>query len=268
MTVDIPDRFPKVESPYRRAENSNGDYVVDPDGEFLGVVDGFDWVFDRADEAEAIEKLDGTNMAVYVEHTNGQWGVTRAATRMGNKLMNEVHPWGTNTNHAYITRAIQNSVRRGYVRLVANEYGEGWFFGEVIGPRFQGNPHELDEHLFLPFDWIRDKLAYKSYGKYDTSFEAIRDWFRGEDNGLFSLFASRMHGQDLEASRPTNGTFVEGLILIHPDFDGRIRPDDLTVGNRSDLGSEGHSVKEIAKLRRDMYEGFQNDDWPMTKWGH
>lgn len=260
--TSIPDRFPKVESPYHRAENDDGDYVVDPDGQFIGTKSKFEWVFHEADEVEAIEKLDGTNMAVKVEHKHGDFSVTEAATRMGNKKMNRVLPLGPKTNHHYITRAIQNSLQRGYIYNVAKEYGEGWFFGEAVGPKFQDNPHAVDDHLFVPFDWVRDKLAYKSYGDYPTNFEAIRDWFRGEENGLFSLFASRMNGQDLDSSRPQNGTFVEGLIFIHPDYEGRIEPKHLTVGN------DGQSVKELAKLRRDMYDGFQKDEWPMTEYGH
>lgn len=263
--TDIPDRFPKVESPYHRAENDDGDYVIE--GHAGGPSDytksKFAWVFDRAAEVEAIEKLDGTNMAVHVaEHEHGGLHVDEVATRMGDKSMNRVEPFGPRTNHHYIARAVQNSVRRGYIEQVADAYGEGWFFGEAVGPKFQGNPHRLDEHLFVPFDWIRKKLAYKSYGEYPTDFESIRDWVRGEENGLFSLFASRMHGQDLDASRPQNGTFCEGLVFVHPDFEGRITPDDLTVGN------DGQSVKELAKLRRDMYDGFQRDEWPMTEWGH
>jgi hypothetical protein len=259
--TEIPDRFYKVASPYEREENENGDYVVDPDGSFIGVQNGYEWVFDRAEEVEAIEKLDGTNMGIYIgEHEHGGLSVLDVATRMGDKSMNRVEPFGPRTNHHYIARAVQNSVRRGYVEWLAGEYGNGWYFGEAVGPKFQDNPHEIDEHLFVPFDWMQDKLEYQSYGRYDTNPEAIRDWFAGEENGLFSLFASRMHGQDLESSRPMNGTFVEGLILVHPDFDGRIRPQDMTV--------EDGSVNEIVKLRRDMFESFQNEVWPMTKWGH
>jgi hypothetical protein len=255
--TQIPNRFPKVESPYRRAENTWGDYVVDPDGSFLGTKQKFEWVFDRAEEVEAIEKLDGTNVAVAID----QFGdVVDVATRMGDKSMNEIDVYGT-TNHHYIVRGVQNSVRRGYIEY-CSELGDGWFFGELIGPKMQGNPHDVDEHLFVPFDWMRDKLEYKSYGKYDTSPDAIHDWFAGDENGLFSLFASRIHGQDLEASRPINGTFVEGLILITPNYDGRIHPEHLTLGNG------GQSVKELAKIRRDMYQNFQNDVWPMTEYGH
>lgn len=255
--TDIPERFPKVESPYHRAEDDDGNYVVDPEGRFIGIKKKFEWVFDRSKDVEAIEKLDGTNCAIYID--NGR--VVNGATRMGNKQMNELLPFHR-TNHHYVTRAIQNSVRRGYTDGLYNEYGSGWFFGEAIGPKIQGNPHGIDEHLFIPFDWVRHKLSYKSYGKYDTSEEAIRDWFRGEENGLFSLFASRIHGQDLDASRPANGTFIEGLMFIHPDFDGRIHPDHFTLGN------DGQSVKEMVKLRRDMYSGHATDEWPMTEYGH
>lgn len=260
--TDIPTRFPKVASPYHRSVNSDGDYVVDPDGMFIGTQSRFEWVFTEADEVEAIEKLDGTNMAIHIaDHEHGGLYVDEVATRMGDKSMNRVDPFGPVTNHHYIARAVQNSIRRNYVQFLEDEYGTGWFFGEAVGPKFQGNPHELDEHLFVPFDWMRDKLEYESYGQYPTNFEAIRDWFRGEDNGLFSLFASRMHGQDLNASLPQNGTFVEGLILIHPDFEGRIRPQDIEVDDNG-------QATQLAKLRRDMYDGFQTDEWPMTKWGH
>jgi hypothetical protein len=256
----IPDRFPKVGSAYERAEDDAGNYVVDPDGGFCGVQDGYEWVFDEAERVECVEKLDGTNMAVYIEHKHGEWSVTTVATRMGNKSMNQVHPFGPKTNHHYLSRAVQNSLRRGYIQMMGNEFGEGWFFGEAVGPKFQGNPHELDEQLFVPFDWLRDKCQYESYGKYDTDIESIRDWFRGEENGLFSLFASRMHGQDLESSRPDNGTFCEGVIIVHPEHDGRIHPRHMTT-------TDG-TANQIAKLRRDMYSGHATDEWPESDYGH
>lgn len=264
MSIEIPQRFPKVQSPYHRAENSNGDYVVNPDGQFIGVNSRFEWAFNRADEVEAIEKLDGTNMAVYIdEHEHGGYSVQDVATRMGDKSMNRVDPFGPRTNHHYIARAVQNTIRRGYIDQLVEQYGTGWFFGEALGPKFQGNPHQLDEHLFVPFDWLRDKCQYKSYGKYPTHFDAISSWMSGEgESGIFSLFASRMHGQDLDASRPDNGTFIEGLILIHPDFEGRIRPADLTEPD------DQHGVNELVKIRRDMWDQFQKDQWPLTKWGH
>jgi len=261
MLVMIPKRFPKARSPFERKENENGDYVV-----YDEVTDEFEWVFDQAKEVEAIEKLHGTNCAIEIDrHKHGGFYVSDVATRMGSREMNGLEVFGPNKNHHYIARGVQNMIQRGYHEHLIQEYvedGGRWFFGELIGPKFHGNPHEMDEHLFVPFDWLRDKCEYRSYGKYDTSFEAIRDWFRGEENGLFSLFASRMHGRDLESSLPDNGTFVEGLIFVHPEHDAPIRTFDL------ETDEDNFACTKIAKLRRDMFEGFQNDDWSMTQYGH
>jgi hypothetical protein len=70
-----------------------------------------------------------------------------------------------------------------------------------------------------------------------------------------------MHAQDPAASRPQNRTFVEGLMFVHPDFEGQIRPSDLTT-------DDNDRINEIAKLRRDMFDGFQKDEWPLTEYGH
>jgi len=260
-----PERFPKIESPYHRGETGAGDYVIEgaPMGPDNYARSEFGWVFDRADEVDCIEKLDGSSMALRIgEHEHGGLSVTDVSTRMGSRSMNPVDPFGPRTNHHYVARAVQNSVRRGYTDWCAQSFGLGWFYGEAIGPRFQGNPHDMDEHLFVPFDWLRDKCRYRSYGEHPTDFESIKDWFRGGENGLFSLFASRMHGQDLESSRPDHGTFVEGVVMVHPDHDGRIHPDDLTIR------PDGRGVNELAKLRRDMWKQHAEDEWPMSDHGH
>lgn len=247
----IPLRFPKVESPYFRSEDENGNYSIDP----YSVKPKFSWVFDRADEVEAVEKIAGTNCAVKIE--DGE--VVEAATRLGNRSMQRVEPYG-NRDHQYTVRGIQNSVNRGYL----SDYewvDDGWFFGELVGPKFgasrhfDGNPHGLDERLFIPFEWLRDKCQYESYGKYSTEYDAMRDWFCGEENGLWSLFANRMHGINPEEARPDHGTFVEGIVFVHPDFDGKIRTSDLTTGN------DGPVCKDLAKVRRDMFPGWY-EDWP------
>ena len=154
---EIPERFPKVQSPYHRAEDSDGDYTIEASREFADgyLRDECAWLVERAADVEAIEKLDGTNMAIHIgEHEHGGLSVTDVATRMGDKSMNRVDPFGPRTNHHYISRAVQNAISRGYTDQLADEYGTGWFFGEAVGPKFQGNPHELDEHLFIPFEWV------------------------------------------------------------------------------------------------------------------
>lgn len=61
-----------------------------------------------------------------------------------------------------------------------------------------------------------------------------------------------------------DGYFVEGVMFIHPDFEGRIRPQDLSVG----FGHGSGFTQEIAKLRRDMHKEFKDDGWLTMGWGH
>lgn len=234
--MKVPDRFPKVRSPYTRSENERGEYTVNNE-----VADGYDWVFDRADEVDAVEKLHGTNVAVCIDESE----VTDVVTRMGDRKMNKLNPYGS--NHHYIARGVQNSVRRGYMENLT----DGWNFGELVGPKLHGNPYELDEHLFVPFDWLRDKCAYKSYGEYSTEFDAISEWF---EEGLFSLFYSRMHGADFDESSVSNGRFVEGVVFVHPELEGKIHPSDMDTVSTVDYSSV---ARPLAKLRRDMYSWYK-----------
>lgn len=257
---DVPLRYPKVHSPYKRAEDSNGNYVVDPDGEFLGVKEDYEWVFENSD-VTCVEKLHGTNGAVRVE-----WGEEGpeidAYTRHGPAGFNEVEPFGS-THHRRITRAVQNSLRRGYLDRLDDGTGGfdgGVHYGEIVGPDFHGNMHELDENLFIPFQWLERKCSYNSWGKYPKDFETIRGWLKDD---LFSLFHSAMHGTDLTESSVSNGTFVEGLMFLHPDHSytesGITTKEEMTSG-----GMYRKVQPNIAKIRRDMFTGYQNGEWPMV----
>lgn len=230
----VPERFPKVRSVYSRSNNDNGDYTVDP-----VVNTGFDWVFERSDEVQAVEKIHGTNVGILKEDGT----VTEATTRIGDRSMNYVEPYDDVDTH-YVVRGIQNSIRRGYT----DDMDDGWIFGELVGPKLHGNPYDLDEHLFIPFEWLRDKCEYRSYGKYPTDFDSVSGWL---EEDIFSLFYSKMNGTDLDEASVSNGTFVEGLVFIHPDFEGRVHPDDLHVTPSEEYGSVTHT---LGKLRRDMYE--------------
>lgn len=228
-----PRRFPKVQSPYNRSENSSGNYVVSD-----SMNKDLSWVFERAEEVEAVEKIDGTNVAVYVD----DGVIVDASTRIGDRSMNYVNPY-VHQDKRYVVRAIQNSVGRGYT----DDLNEGWNFGEVVGPHMQENPHELEKDLFIPFEWLRRKCEYRSYGDYPTDFESISEWF---ENGIFSLFHSKMHGTDFDQASVRNDTFVEGIVFVHPDFDGVIRSKDLNTFQHEEFGTSTH---QLAKLRRDMF---------------
>lgn len=218
-------RFPKIESPFDR-EDQDGEYVV------------FDsWNVDPAwfkGSTIAVEKLDGTNCAVWLE--SGQ--VQDVFTRMGDKSMNYVHPYPSDTNHGRIVAAVRNSVQAGYFDGLA----EGYHYGEVIGPKIQDNPHEVDEHLFIPFQWARENLRYKSWGEYGQDFEDLSAWFK---DGLFSLFYAHYHGTDLDAASVSNGTFCEGVM-----FTDRTVPHSYTFEVRPES-------ENFAKLRRDMFKWYE-----------
>jgi len=219
----VPPRFPKIESPFERHENDSGEYVV-YDEVNTDVANFTEW--------EAVEKLDGTNCAVYVERGE----VVDAFTRMGDKSMNYVDPYGS-TNEQRVARAVQNSVSRGYT----DGLSEGFHYGETVGPKIQGNPHELDELLFIPFAWLRDKCSYNSWGEYPQDFETISGWF---EDDLFSLFYSKMHGVSLQEASVSNGTFCEGIMFT------------ADVPNSYDQNAKPPK-HAYAKLRRDMFEWYE-----------
>ena len=236
-------RFPKVHSPFEREENEDGEYVV-----YDEVNDGYEWVFEN-DDVLAVEKLDGTNCAVELEH--GEHGLELEAwTRHGHESFQVAEPYGQFA-HRRIVRAVQNSMRRGYL----DGLEDGVHYGESVGPAFQGNPHELDENLFIPFSWLVDKCSYNSWGKYPKDFDTISGWF---EEDLFSLFYSRMHGTDLQDASVSNGTFCEGIIFLHPGggyTQEGIDPEEEELSSGVYRKYEPH----MAKLRRDMFDWFEGE---------
>ncbi len=200
--------MPKIHSPFERKE-VNGDYVVTPN-----ISDGMEWVF----ESEATwveEKIHGTNVSILIE--NG--GVTGVWNRKNRIRIFE-------KGNKYLIQGILNSIDKGWV----DRLPDGQHFGELVGPKVNGNPYELDEHVWFPFAKAKSQLRYKSWGEYPKTFEAIEDWFK---NGLIPLFYSKMHGCSFEEANKRDA-FVEGLMFKHPS------------GKR-------------AKLRYDMYSWFEGE---------
>jgi len=243
-------RFPKVQSPFERSENSDGHYTVDDE-----INDGFEWVIEN-DDVLAVEKLHGTNAAVRVETTEQGLDV-EAWTRHGMEPMQRADPYGSRA-HQHIVRAVQNSLTRGYIPEES-----GVHYGEVVGPDFHGNAHELNENLFIPFSWLAEKCAYTSWGKYPKTLDALRKWFSTE---LFSLFYARMHGKDLDSASVSEGTFCEGVVFVHPDA---VYTEEITTEEQYLSGGRYRkTTPHLAKLRRDMFGGYQRDEWPMTEYGN
>jgi hypothetical protein len=193
--------MPKIESPFKRVLDSDNNYVV-----INEINPGYEWVFND-ESVMAIEKLHGTNVSILISD-----GVIVSIWNRTERI-----PF-FNKGKKHIIEGVLNSFERGYMEFL----GDGQHFGELIGPKVNGNPYKLKQHLWIPFETFCQKhLKYKSWGKYPKDFKTISDWF---EKDLIPLYAC-MVNEDRK-----NG-FVEGIVFTHPD--GR-----------------------YAKLRRDMFSWF------------
>lgn len=192
--------MPKLECPFVRKE-INGFYVVTPE-----ISDGYEWVFED-DSVMAIEKLHGTNVSIQITDgvIVGTWNRTERIPFF-------------NKGKKHIIEGLLNSFERGYMEFL----GDGQHFGELIGPKVNGNPYRIEEHLWIPFNTFCQKhLKYKSWGKYPKDFKTISEWFKE----LMPLYWLMKH-------KNKDNAFVEGVVFTHPD--GR-----------------------MAKLRKDMFDWFE-----------
>jgi hypothetical protein len=202
------DDMPKLQSPFVRKE-INGIYVVTPE-----INPGYEWVFDDKDVI-AVEKLHGTNVSILIRDgvITGIWNRTERLPFF-------------NKGKSHIIRGVINSFEKGYMEFLS----DGQHFGELIGPKINGNPYNLKGNLWIPFNgYARKHLSYKSWGKYPKDFTTISNWFKE----LMPLLNLRLHAiDDQTRNEILKSGFVEGVVFTHPD--GR-----------------------MAKLRKDMFDWFQ-----------
>lgn len=204
--------MPKIECPFARKE-IDGSYIVIDE-----INPGYEWVWENG--VMAIEKLHGTNVSILIQD-----GVIISCWNRTERI-----PF-FNKGKKFIIEGLLNSFERGYMEFLS----DGQHFGELIGPKVNGNPYKLKEHLWIPFETFCQKhLKYKSWGKYPKDFKTISEWF---EKDLFSLYQSMVHGEDGKISseewkKKQEEMFVEGIVFTHPD--GR-----------------------MAKLRRDMFSWYK-----------
>lgn len=201
--------FPKVECPFIRVLNSKDQHLV-----IDKVNPGFEWVFDDPDTF-AVEKLDGTNVKLKTE----QGRLVALQNRM-----NVIDPLQIIKGKAFIIEGIFLSIQKGYVLT------EGEQAGEVIGPKLQGNPYQLQNHLWYPFEKAIAHLRYKSFENHDRTFENWSSWFKDH---LKSLFHSKLVGYE-------NASMAGGVIFYN-------------------LKRKAEGKSHLAKLRRDMFEWYYDD---------
>lgn len=180
--------MPKLESPFVRKQNEQGEYVVTPE-----VVEGFEWVFEDP-SVRAVEKLHGTNVSVVIEN-----GLVASVFNRTERI-----PF-INKNKKWIIEGLLESNARDYIPLE-----DGQHFGELIGRKVNGNPYGLDKHVWIPFKtYAWNHLSYKSWGKYPKTFESIEAWFK---DGVMPLYAMKVYGKEALPMKS-----AEGVVFTHPD---------------------------------------------------
>jgi hypothetical protein len=191
--------MPKLESPFVRVTVGKR-RIVTPE-----VAEGYEWVFTDPDVL-ATEKLDGTNVSVVIQGGN--------LVQLWNRTQRK--PVGTLDGHNFIV-----GVRAAHERGRVLSLGDGQHFGELMGPKVQGNFLGLDAPMWFPFDYLRRKFSYRSYHEHPKTFDGLSSWFK---DGLFSLAYSHLHAGDRKPP--------EGIVFYQP------------------------STGRMAKLRRDMFDWY------------
>ncbi len=186
-------------------------YLVTPE-----VSPGFEWVFEDS-ETIAVEKLDGSNVKMKIE--NG-----RLVALQNRK--NIIDPLQIGHGKTFIIEGVFRALDKGY------DFKDGEHAGELIGPKLQGNPYQLDHHIWYPFEKTISSLSYKTYQEHPKTFENLSEWFR--------LFLRSRFYQKERKIKFEESIFAEGAIFYN--FKRK---------------AEGKSWQ--AKLRRNMFDWYYKD---------
>ncbi|MCZ2524140.1 RNA ligase family protein [Streptomyces sp. NPDC059506] len=147
------------------------------------------WVFEG--EGTPTEKLDGTNVRITVRSGLLVRVEKRRNPSKSQKLQGIVDGWYVDTDE-------QAAEDKWILAAARNTDVSGWPDGEhpceALGPRIQGNPLALDDHLCVPFN-----LEVPAYRDVPRSYTGLRDFLA-----------------ELE-SRYAPGHLAEGIVFHHPD---------------------------------------------------
>ncbi len=220
--------FPKIHCPFiRKTYTVNKEQWVEyghslqlrqPEAYLVtdNITPGYEWVFEDKDTI-CVEKLDGTNVKLLTKDGRLEALYNRK---------NLIDPLQIIKGKTFIIEGIFMSIQKGYV----DEDGEQC--GEVIGPKLQANPYELQTHLWYPFTKAVKHLKYKSFHLHDRTFDNWSSWFK---HRLYSLF--HMKRQPMGSK---HRVFAAGGIFY--------------TLNRKEEGKT-----YMAKLRRGMHEWYYSD---------
>ncbi len=118
----------------------------------------------------AVEKLDGTNVKLQTKNS-------RLIALQNRK--NIIDPMQILKGKAFIVEGVFMSIQKGYVE--DNQIQAG----EVIGPKLQGNPYQLNTHLWYPFAKAVKHLKYRSFHEHERNFDNFSSWFKDHLKSLF-----------------------------------------------------------------------------------
>ena len=220
--------FPKIECPFvRKKFKVNMDdwkkygkqlqlrmpevYLVTPE-----INPAYKWVFD--DDTIAVEKLNGTNVKLLTE--NGR------LTSLYNRK-NPIDPLQILKGKTFIIEGVFRAIQKGYIEK------DGEQAGEVIGPKLQGNPYRLDNHIWYPFSKAVKHLSYRSFHEHEKTFDNWYGWF---NNYLISRFAAKRKSKH----EPYEEIMAEGIVLYN-------------------LRRKEENEIYRAKLRRDMFDWYYSN---------
>ena len=173
---------------------------------------GYEWVFEDEDVI-ASEKLNGTN--VKLETEDG-----RLVSLMNRK--NVIDPLQIMKGKTFIIEGIFRAIQKGYIDL------DGIQAGELLGPKVQSNPYNLDNHIWYPFTKAVKHLSYRSFYEHDKTFDNWSSWFK---DYLISRFAAKLGEKNVMA---------EGIVFYS-------------------LKRKAENKTYMAKLRRNMFEFYYSN---------
>lgn len=196
--------YPKTECPFVREQVNKKQYLATPE-----IKPGFEWIFD--DDVRAVDKLDGSNHCSLFKD-----GSLIGIDNRSNRLI-----WNGRLSLAW------NRAQAKAMTGVCNALAKGWLdncpensriYGELVGPKINGNRHKLEETYFVPFDWASKNLAWEEWydGTWEKSFQGLRDALKELPSKFSQIYAKKT-------------VVAEGLILVSP-------------------------CGRVAKVRRDMFD--------------
>lgn len=235
--------FPKIECPFARKTYQVNNQDFKKHGNKLKlrtpevylvtsqINPGYEWVFQDNDTI-AVEKLDGTNIKLKTE--NGRLVVIQ-------NRKNVIDPLQVLKGNPHIIEGVFRAIQKGYVEDNKEQVGE------LIGPKLQGNPLKLDNHMWYPFEKAMTSLRYKSFNNHERTFENLSSWFKDH---LFSMHYAKRQG-----FMGRHKGSKDGPILFGKDEEP-VFSEGVIFYN---LKRRDEGKTYMAKLRRDMFDWYYSD---------